>query len=386
MKINTIINRYIFKELVSPFCVSLVFLNFIFLMTRIPDIINMIVNYNTEVLSVLLLIVYSLPRFLEFTIPMSLMISIILTFMRLSRDNEIIALKGAGITIYKLFIPVLIFSFLSTCLTIGITVWAVPFGKFSFKKKSIEIVQSNLNIVLEPQRFNNRFNDVMIYLNSIDINTKQFKDIFIQDNRIKERVTISLAPRGIIISDLKRNFYTLRLYKGIINQVNLKDRSVNTINFDMYDINLDLKNIGKHGKVSKDFDEMSLKELLKFIKKDFKNKADLNSALIEFHEKFSIPFACLALGILSLPLGLFSLSSKHSSGFGLGLFFFILYYLLLSAGWSLGEAGFYPPFFAMWTPNFIIAGIGIWFIIRVANEDYIKIPHVIKILLIKYKK
>ena len=270
MKINTIINRYIFKELISPFCISLIFLNFVFLMTEIPSIINMVINYNTGILSVLLLIIYSLPRFLEFTIPMSLMISIILTFMRLSSDNEIIALKGAGVTIYKFLIPVLIFSFLSACLTLCITVWGVPFGKFYFKKKSIEIVQSNLNIVLEPQRFNNRFDDVMIYLNSIDMNTKQFKDIFIQDNRAKEMVSISVAPKGIIISDVKENLYTLRLYKGMINQVNLKDKSVNTISFDSYDINLDLKNIGKHKKRSKKFDEMSLKELLSFIKKDLK--------------------------------------------------------------------------------------------------------------------
>lgn len=97
----TTINRYIFRELIPPFVISSVFLTSIFLMTRIPEITNMAVNYNTGVVSLLLLILYTLPRFMEFTIPMSVMISVLLTFMRMSADNEIIALKGGGVTIYR---------------------------------------------------------------------------------------------------------------------------------------------------------------------------------------------------------------------------------------------------------------------------------------------
>ena len=62
----------------------------------------MVVNYNSSIMDILLLISYTLPRFMEFTIPMSAMIAVLLTIMRMSGENEIIALKGAGMSLYKL--------------------------------------------------------------------------------------------------------------------------------------------------------------------------------------------------------------------------------------------------------------------------------------------
>ena len=135
MKRFNIINRYIFKELLSPFAISLFFLTFVFLMTRIPEITNMVVNYNADVSSIGLMVVYTLPRFLEFTIPMSVMISILLTFMRMSQENEIVALKSVGVSLYKLLPPVLIFCFSGVLLTMWVTVFGVSWGKLSIKKK-----------------------------------------------------------------------------------------------------------------------------------------------------------------------------------------------------------------------------------------------------------
>ena len=65
-------------------------------------------------------------------------------------------------------------------------------------------------------------------------------------------------------------------------------------------------------------------------------------ALIEFHNKFSIPASCMVLGILAVPLGVQSRATRKSYGLGLGLVFFLLYYLLLSLGWVLGKSGSYP--------------------------------------------
>ncbi|MGW8325959.1 MAG: LptF/LptG family permease, partial [Desulfobacterales bacterium] len=71
MKINSIINRYLLKEMMLPFVINLVFFTFVFLMTKILDITNLIVNYKMSLVSVLLLLFYSLPFFLSFVIPMS---------------------------------------------------------------------------------------------------------------------------------------------------------------------------------------------------------------------------------------------------------------------------------------------------------------------------
>jgi lipopolysaccharide export system permease protein len=377
----TTINRYIFRELIPPFAISSIFLTSIFLMTRIPQITNMVVNYNTGILSVLLLISYTLPRFMEFTIPMSVMISVLLTFMRMSGDNEIIALKGGGMTIYRLLPPVLIFCFLGTLLTLGVTVFGVPWGKLEFKTTGVQIARSNLNVALSERQFNSSFKDVMIYVSSMDMQTKKLKDVFIEDSRTKGRVTVSVAPEGILAKDARTGGFTLRLYGGTVNQVDLKTKSINSVNFNTYDINLDFDQAGKGPvKIHKDFDEMSLKELMAFIKKGSGESSVMDSALMILYEKFSIPFACMALGILAMALGLQSASSRRTAGFGMGIFFFLLYYLLLAAGWSAGETGLYPPVVGMWLPDLVMGGIGFYLLFRIAKERPVEMPRVFFIL------
>ncbi|ACN14911.1 predicted permease family protein [Desulforapulum autotrophicum HRM2] len=372
----TTINRYIFRELIPPFAISAVFLTSIFIMTRIPEITNMVVNYNTGIFSVLLLIACTLPRFMEFTIPMSVMISVLLTFMRMSGDNEIIALKGGGITIYRLLPPVLIFCLLGTAVTLWITIIGVPLGNMSFKTLGIAMARSNLNVALSDGTFNSSFKDVMIYISSMDVKTKKLRDLFIEDRRTKDRVTISVAPEGVLVKDAVTGSYALRLYGGSVNQVDLKSRSINNVGFDTYDINLDFAQVQKSSKVgNKDFDEMTLNELRAFLKKT-SEKPELNAALMEFHEKFSIPIACIAMGILAMALGLQAASSRKTAGFGLGMFFFLLYYLLLAAGWSAGENGLYPPLIGMWMPDIVMGGIGSFLLYRIAEERPLGLPQI----------
>ncbi len=135
MRAPTMINRYVFKEFFPPFAISLFFLTFVFLMTRIPEIMNLLVNYNADLGAVVMMIVFTLPRFLEFTIPMSVMVAILLTFIRMSVENEMTAMKGAGLSLYRLLPPVLVFCVLGTGLTLFVTLFAVPWGKLSIKEK-----------------------------------------------------------------------------------------------------------------------------------------------------------------------------------------------------------------------------------------------------------
>jgi lipopolysaccharide export system permease protein len=375
MKAFNTINRYIFMELLSPFVISLFFLTFVFLMTRIPEITNMVVNYNADISSIGLMIVYTLPRFLEFTIPMSVMISILLTFMRMAGDNEIVALKGAGVSLYKLLPTVLVFCFLGVFLTLCVTLFGVSWGKLSIKKKSVELAKTSIDAALQARQFNNELKGVMIYVAHVDMKTKELKDVFIEDRRTKGVVSISIAPSGKLIRGEDKNIYTIRLYDGVINQVDVDNNSVSNLRFGDYDINIDLNSLNKvRGKISKDLDERSLVNLIRFIRSGIKDKSRLNEALMELHEKFSIPFACLSLGILAFPLGIQSASLRKSSGFSLGISFFLLYYFLLAAGWSAGESGDYPPILGMWLPNVIMGGVGVYFLIKNAKEEPVKLP------------
>ncbi|MFA5905555.1 MAG: LPS export ABC transporter permease LptF [Desulfobacula sp.] len=374
MKFLNIINRYIFKELLSPFVISLFFLTFVFLMIRVPEITNKIVNFNADISSILVMMVYMLPRFMEFTIPMSVMIAILLTFMRMSGENELIAMKGAGVSLYSLLPPIIAFSLAGVFLTAVITIAGVPWGKLALKKKTIALARSNMDMALQERQFNSELENVMMYISQVDMKTKRLKDIFIEDRRTKGVVSISIAPSGELIRS-EDAFYTIRLYSGVINQVNEEEGSVNNIHFGNYDINIDLTDTGSQGaQIAKRVSEESLTDLIRMVKAGGNDDKLLRSVLMQLHEKFSIPFACLSLGLLAFPLGVQSSSLQKSSGFSLGVIFFLLYYFFLAAGWSAGEIGVFSPGLAMWLPNIIMGGIGGFLLVRNAKENPVRMP------------
>ncbi|MFH2218792.1 MAG: LPS export ABC transporter permease LptF [Pseudomonadota bacterium] len=369
MKINSIANRYLFREMLPPFSVTLLFFTFIFLMTKILRITEFIVNYRVGLTTVLWLLAYSVPFFLEFVIPMAIMMGVLLAFLRLSRDNEIVAFKAGGMSIYGLLPPVVLFCLMGCLLTGIMAVYGMPWGRLSFEELAFKVAASHLNIGLKERTFNDSFKDVMLYINKIDLKKKALIDVFIEDQRNKKIMSTIVAPKGELFSNPDKLTCRLRLYNGTINQVNPEGRTAHSIHFNTYDISLDFnKAVFAARGGPKDEKEMSLDELRQYIKNDKKKDAQYYITLMEFHKKFSIPFACLSLGLLAVPLGVQSRSGRRSAGLGLGLIFFLFYYLLLSAGLVFGEAGVYPPVIGMWVPNVVIGAIGFFLLVRTARE------------------
>ncbi|MCG6893864.1 MAG: LPS export ABC transporter permease LptF [Desulfobacteraceae bacterium] len=369
MKRIPIIHRYIFGEMVPPFSINVLFFTFVFLMTKILDITNLVVNYRISLLSVFLMLVYSMPFFLVFVIPMSVMMTVLLTFLRMSSDNEIIALKAGGVSLYRLLAPVLAFAFLGCLLTGFMGIYGLPWGKRSMKALTLHAATANLDVGLKERTFIDTFAGVMLYINEVEPQSRELLDVFIEDQRKEESVSAVVAPRGRLLSDPQNMRYRLRLYDGIINQVTPETRSVHSIRFDTYDIALDLKKavVSQQSK-TRDEKEMSLSEMRQYLDTETEKDAHYYITLIEYHKKFAMPFACFALGILSLPLGVQARSAKRSFGLGLGLVFFLMYYLIHSAGWVFGEMGAYPPVLGMWMPNIVMGGIGVFLLVRTANE------------------
>lgn len=374
MKINSIISRYIFKEMMPPFVINLIFFTFMFLMTRILEITDMIVNYGVNLGTVLKILGFTMPFFLQFIIPMSVMMAVLLTFLKMSSDNEIIALKAGGVSLYRLLPPVFLFALIGVVLTGATAIYGLPTGRMAIKKLLYDVAVNNTEIGLKPRTFNDAFNGVMLYVNKIEPATRTLLDVFIEDQRSPGVVSTVVSPRGRLFSQPEQGVFQLRLYNGSINQVDVRDRSAHTVQFETYDIRLDIeKSVGIHGGGPKNQEEMSIPELLACLDKTPQKDDRYYLTLMEFHKKFSLPFSCLFLALLAVPLGIQSRHAKRSFGVGLGLIFFLLYYLLLSAGWVFGETGAYPPLVGMWVPNLVMGGIGLFLLIRNAKERPVRI-------------
>lgn len=369
MKVNSIIRRYVFKEMIPPFLINLIVFSFIFQMAKILDVTDLVMNHGVSASSILLFLIYAMPRFLVFVVPMSIMMGVLLAFLRLSNDNEIIAMKAGGLSIFGLLPTIFVFCLVGCLVTGFMCIYGSPWGRLSSKALLLETAASNIHIGLKERRFNDSFDGVMLYVSEIDPHDKTLTDVFIEDRQTPGMASTIIAPKGKLLGETGKNSFRLTLFNGVINQVDQKSKTVHSVRFDTYDINLEFAQVLSAKKQSKKGrKEMSLAELRQSLKTATPKNAKYYLTLMEYHKKFSLPFACFVLGLLAVPLGIQSNFAKRSFGMVLGLFFFLIYYVLMSAGWVLGESGTCPAVIGMWGPNLVIGGVGSYLFISSARE------------------
>lgn len=360
--------------MIPPFLINLILFTFIFLMAEILDITKLVVNYGVSVSSVLLMLICSIPSFLVFVVPMSIMMGTLLAFLRLSNDNEVVALKACGFSVYRLLPPVFLFCFFGFLVTGLVSIYGSPQGRLLFKALLLETIKSNIDIGLKERTFNDSFKGVMLYVGKIEAQDKTLIDVFIEDQQTPGTLSTIIAPKGKLFSDPERLAFRLTLFNGMINKVDQNNNTVHSVSFDTYDFNLEVGqvlSVGRYGRKGRK--EMSLAELRQDLKKrSTKKDAKYYLTSMEYHKKFSVPVACFVLGLIAVPLGMQSKSAKRSFGMVLGLFFFLIYYIFLSAGWVLGEAGICPPVVGMWCPNLMIGAAGLYLLILSAKERPLK--------------
>jgi len=371
-----IINRYIFKEIAFPFIIILFVLTFVLLMGKILQIMDLIINKGVSVFLIVKIIIFLLPSFMLFTIPIALLIAILIAMGRLSADNEITALKNAGVSLLQMYYPVAIVSLITFILTIFISYFLVPHSNFATKRLIFNIAQQNASIGIKEKVFNADFKDFLIYAERIPVNQNYLEGVIVSDNRMIGEQNTILAKKAFLVSNPESMTVKLRLEEGSIHAVSSDLKHYRKIDFKSYDINVDLSTaLANLDNASKSSTEMTMTELLERMKKPGLDKAAVRELAIEVHKKISMPLSCIFFGLLALPLGIRSHRSVKSRGFAVGLIVVSLYYLLRIGGEALVETGYLSPEIGVWIPNLIFALAGI-FLLYTANREISLIPAV----------
>jgi len=106
-----VINRYLFKTVLTAFAMSLLVITFIMLMGSLVQIIALIFK-NVSVLVIFELLAIMLPSVICYALPFSMAAATLLVYSRLSADGEITAMKATGISIFRIAAPPLALSVL----------------------------------------------------------------------------------------------------------------------------------------------------------------------------------------------------------------------------------------------------------------------------------
>jgi lipopolysaccharide export system permease protein len=380
IRMRTIINRYIFKEIASLFFIILFVLTFVLLMGNILQMMDLMVNKGIRFYSIAKLIAFLLPNLIMFTMPIALLVSTLIAMGRFSADNEITALKTSGVSLMQLYYSVAHASLIAFIITLIIGYYLVPHSYSALKHLLFEIAQQHATVGIKEKVFNDDFKGILLYADKISPQGNVIEGVLVSDNRILPEQNTILAKKASILSDSDSMILTLRLENGSIHTVSSDFKKYRKIDFINYDINLDLSTeITSTKNKSKTKDEMTVNELIEIMKKPGINKIALREYAIELHKKLSIPLSCIIFGLLALPLGIRSHRAVKSRGLTIGIIIATSYYLVRIGGESLVETGRLSPEVGVWTPNLIFALLGIYLFYMAYRE--ISLLHMIKIKL-----
>lgn len=362
--------RYIAREILSAFFLGLIIFTGVLLMGRMLRLADMVVSKGLPLADVLLMIVYLLPNFAIITIPMSLLFAVLIAFSRLSGDSEITAIKAGGISLYKIFPPILAISLAAYVMAALTALYALPKCNIAFKNLLYHSIQGRLSLNLKEQVFNSDIPGILIYITKNSGQSGLLSGIMIQDERNAKEVSTIFAKAGSVDMDDNSKKVHLHLLDGSIHQSRPKD-GYRLIGFKEYDLEFDLSKTP--GSFEKNELDMTLSEIRQNLKKGGFPKKLTQDMSLEVHRRFAMPFACFIFAIIAVPLGIQNRRSGKAAGFSLSVITLITFYIFQSTGRSLAEKELLTHFMAAWLPNFIFLAAGTYLFVKTANEERVTI-------------
>jgi len=356
-----LINRYVLKGIAFPFCMILFVLTFVLLMGKILQVMDLMINKGIGFADIARLMLYLLPSFLMFTIPISLLIAILIGLGRLSGDNEWTVMKMSGVSLYQLSFPVACAALVAFLMTLATTLFLVPYGNLASKTLLMDMARQKASIGIREKIFIDDFQGILLYAERIPAHGDFLEGVLISDSRISREPSTIVARRAYLVSNPDTMAITLRLEDGSTHTVDAGLNRYRKMDFRFYDVRLDLASALSAEKKSgtKSSTEMSLSELTTTLGNRGLKEEALRELAIELNKKLTVPFSCLVFALIGMPLGIRAHRSIRSRGFTLGLFLVLAYYLLRLSGEALVETGRLSPILGTWTPNGIFATAGI---------------------------
>jgi lipopolysaccharide export system permease protein len=367
-----ILNRYLFVEILVPFFLGLAVFTFVLLIARILKLVELVVNRGVPLLDILETFALILPGFLELTVPMALLLAILLGFGRLASDSEVVALKTSGVSLYQMTVPVVAFTVLASLATFVIAIWVRPWANGALREQLFEVVKSRVSAGFKEKVFDTDFPGLVIYIEEIEPGGGTLKGMLISDVRRADSRNTVIAKIGLLVPNEDAKTVTLRLLDGTIYGVGGSENAFQKTDFTVYDVSLNLTNIGEMRPKEKDPKEMTLVELRRRIADRYAQHQPANEEKIELHRKFSIPFACVVFMLVGIPLAIPPSRAVRSRGFAMSLVLIFLYYIPLTVGQTVAEKGYVPAALGLWSPNLLFFALGSFLFVNAAREAPIR--------------
>ncbi len=372
-RVIPLIDKWLIAQLVPPLFFSISAFTVVSWSVGVMfDLIRKIVEFVLPFVLALKILFLKLPGFLVLSFPMSVLLSTLLTYGKLSSNSELLALRSLGIKTSRFIVPALIVSIFMTGITFFFNNSLVPYsnklaeismrdslGKSTIIESGNDVFFPGYGSLIDPKT--NKPSEKNTYLTQIFfsrvVENKIMKNVTLLDfSRIGNKQVLSAESASFDKENLRWIFKNGKIIYFS------SDAQISIVNFDTYFYPLGDGPL-KVSEIQKDANDMTVSEAIaaKNIYESAGNIKDARKMKVRIQEKFTLPFACLVFGLIGSSLGSKSnLRSSRSQGFGLSVILILIYYVISFLFSSLGVKGVLSPIIAAWLPVMISLGAGIY--------------------------
>ena len=372
-----LIDRWLIGQLLPPMFFAIGAFTVVSLSVGIMfDLVRKIVEFGLPLQVAFQILILKLPGFLVLSFPMSMLLSTLLAYGKLSSNSELLALKSLGITNKRIVLPAIILSIIMTIITFTFNDSIVPIsnrisestlrsslGKTISSEQGKHIMFSRYGSQYDPS--NNKVSKSQENLTHI------FYAKFFRNNVMEQVTLLDFSQIGYeqILKAEKAKYNQLEnlwdFYNGRLMVIK-KNGETSTVNFSTYQFPLG-EGPQELAKIPSDANDMTVSQAInaEALYKKAGNLKESRRMRVRIQEKFTLPTACLVFGLIGSSFGIRANSrSSKSQGFGLSVLMIFFYYVISFFSSSLGVKGILNPILAAWFPVLLSIWIGIFLLAR----------------------
>jgi len=332
------IDRYLFREMLSPFLLGVLILTFLMLFYQLSRLTEWVMDKGVSLVIVANLFLTLLPSFFLITIPMAAAFAVIIAFNRLTFDNELMALSALGVGFFRLLRSVFAFSMFTALFTLWMGSLSHPGGAFSIKSGAVRLLKETVGIGLDAGRFTEILPGLMIYAELIPV-PSEMRRVFIYDGRLIQHPRVIAAQKGFFTNSKEGEAASvgIMLQNGILHSDN--QQGDNLMAFGSYALNIQSQENGG-------------------------NTLTASVRDTGFHKKYALAFATILFSFMGAPLGMISGKAGRLGSIAFGILLILLYYALTVVGDAFALKNQVSPWRSAWLPNLVLTPIAmtlVWF-------------------------
>jgi LPS export ABC transporter permease LptF/LPS export ABC transporter permease LptG len=357
----SIVDLYILRRFVSNFLAIMIAFLALYEIFTFFELAEDIRRHNVPFMVVLKYFIFLIPYSVYQFTPLGGLVSVLVTLGVLSKNNEIIAFKASGISLYRLSIPIL---FSGLAIAAGLLILDDTYLPYTNQR------QDELRAIIKgrPPQTHTRPERWIFGENSKVYNY----DIFDSKEQTFGGLTvIELDPATY---QMRRRIYATRanwlanentwaLESGWVRDFN--NGSVSR--FSMFKVTsfpeLTEPPSYFHREVIQAF-QMSWRELRRYIAGLRTAGFDVSSLTVQWHKKLAYPLIAPISMMLAIPFALFVGSRGAVGGVAIGVGVGISYWAISALTEAMGGIGQLPPFLAAWSPDLIFFFLALYFFFK----------------------